>query len=147
RRVAREGAVRFLLADDDTFDDLFDQWLHLHAARWRARGQPGVLAIGAVQAFHRTAARNFLQSGMLRLYGLQLSGRTIGCLYGVQHRRRTYFYLSGFDPRYKQLSPGVLLLAHAVEAAMQEGSHAFDFLRGREPYKYAWGARDHANYV
>jgi CelD/BcsL family acetyltransferase involved in cellulose biosynthesis len=35
-----------------------------------------------------------------------------------------------------------LALGHAIEAAKAEGAASFDFLRGREPYKYAWGARD-----
>jgi CelD/BcsL family acetyltransferase involved in cellulose biosynthesis len=29
-----------------------------------------------------------------------------------------------------------------MRCAVLEGAQTFDFLRGAEPYKYAWGARD-----
>ena len=34
------------------------------------------------------------------------------------------------------------MLGHAVERAIGEGFREVHFLRGREPYKYAWGAVD-----
>ncbi len=57
-----------------------------------------------------------------------------------------YYYLGGFDPDYAALSPGALLVGHAIEAAVREGAVAFDFLRGREAYKRRWGARDTPTY-
>ncbi|HPU25822.1 MAG TPA: GNAT family N-acetyltransferase [Phycisphaerae bacterium] len=53
--------------------------------------------------------------------------------------RRLYYYLGGFDPEYGRLSPGKLLVAHALEQAIGEGMRGFDVLRGREDYKYEWG--------
>jgi CelD/BcsL family acetyltransferase involved in cellulose biosynthesis len=35
-----------------------------------------------------------------------------------------------------------VLVGCAIEAAAEEGAREFDFLRGREAYKYRWGARD-----
>jgi Acetyltransferase (GNAT) domain len=51
-------------------------------------------------------------------------------------------YLTGFDPALAQLSPGRLLVARALERAGDDGAFELDFLRGREPYKYEWGAVD-----
>ena len=42
-------------------------------------------------------------------------------------------------------SPGTLLIAYALEDAVSRGDSEFDFLRGNEPYKYRWGARDRFN--
>ena len=36
-------------------------------------------------------------------------------------------------------------LTTAMTAAIEEGLRTFDFLRGAEPYKYRWGARDRWN--
>lgn len=33
-------------------------------------------------------------------------------------------------------------MADAIEEAMREAARRFDLLRGREPYKYLWGATD-----
>jgi CelD/BcsL family acetyltransferase involved in cellulose biosynthesis len=50
--------------------------------------------------------------------------------------------LCAFDPAFERLSPGKLAFLHAIEAAIAEGCDTFDLLRGDEPYKYDWGARD-----
>jgi len=39
---------------------------------------------------------------------------------------------------------GRALVGRAIELAVDEGASCFDFLRGAEPYKYRWGARDQA---
>jgi CelD/BcsL family acetyltransferase involved in cellulose biosynthesis len=105
-----------------------------------------VLAHPAVERFHRAAARGLLRLGALRLYVLRVAGRAIAAHYGFSHRRRAYYYLGGFDPEFKAASPGTLLIGHAVERALLDGAQEFDFLRGRESYKYLWGAAERATY-
>ena len=62
---------------------------------------------------------------------------------GYHAAGRTIFYLSGFDPAFARYSPGKLVVAHAIEQAItRDAARAFDFLRGAEAYKYAWGAVD-----
>ena len=56
-----------------------------------------------------------------------------------------YYYLSGYDPELDKLSPGTLIIAHAVECAVREGATTFDFLRGAEEYKTSWGAKPRMN--
>jgi CelD/BcsL family acetyltransferase involved in cellulose biosynthesis len=146
-RAERQGELRWERADERSLEEIFGALLRLHGARWAARGEPGVLASGAVQAAHRASLPGLLRSGVLRLHALRLDGAVIAALYALADRpgggdRRVYFYLGGFDPAYAALSPGALLLGHAIEAAAREGAVAFDFLRGREAYKLRWGARD-----
>jgi CelD/BcsL family acetyltransferase involved in cellulose biosynthesis len=38
------------------------------------------------------------------------------------------------------------MFAHGIAQALGEGARAVDFLRGRERYKYFWGARERACY-
>jgi CelD/BcsL family acetyltransferase involved in cellulose biosynthesis len=44
-------------------------------------------------------------------------------------------YNSGFAPERAALSPGLVLLAHAIRDAIARGRSRFDFLRGEERYK------------
>jgi CelD/BcsL family acetyltransferase involved in cellulose biosynthesis len=99
-----------------------------------------------VQRFHREAARAMLRAGMLRLYALLVAGRLAAVLYGFRDRRRFYYYLAGFDPALGKVSPGTLVVGHAIEEAAREGAGDFDFLRGQEAYKYLWGAQEQCNY-
>lgn len=141
------GAPRWESAAAETLGPLFDALLRLHAARWESRGEAGVLASPAVRAAHRAALPALLEAGLLRLHALRLGDEIVAALYALadppgRSERRLYFYLSGFDPALERLSPGMLLVGHAIEAAIGEGLAVADFLRGQERYKYLWGARD-----
>lgn len=146
RRVSTLGEVVIDCADEHSFAELLDTFVNLHEARWRTNNMPGVLCDVNVQSFHRDAATGFLASGALRLYALRINGRIIASLYGFHHAARTYYYLGGFDPEFKQYSPGTLLVAHAITEAIRERAREFDFLRGREDYKYRWRAVDRIIY-
>ncbi|HEX6534302.1 MAG TPA: GNAT family N-acetyltransferase [Gemmatimonadaceae bacterium] len=145
-RAGRMGDVRFVMADEENLSELLEALFRLHEARWADRGAAGVLADETVRAFHAEAALELLRLGALRLYALRIDGRIIGVHYGFADRRRAYYYIGGFAPEYGMVSPGVLLVAHALEQAARDGVREFDFLRGRERYKYEWGATDRPSY-
>ncbi len=146
RRLDKVGHARIEMADARTFDEHFESFMRLHRARWAARGQAGVLVGEALESFHRDVASASLASGTLRLLGLRIDGKIEASLYGFADEHRFYFYLHGFNPGIAALSPGTLLIGHAIEQAIEEGAGHFDFLRGREAYKYMWGARGQLNY-
>lgn len=147
KRAAAAGALAWMDAEQDSIGSLFDALLRLHAARWETQGEAGVLASEAVQAAHRAALPALLEAGLLRLQALRLDGAIVAVLYALidppgRPARRVYLYISGFDPMLDRLSPGMLLVGHAIEQAVTEGFAVLDFLRGQERYKYFWGARD-----
>ncbi len=145
RHAAGSGRLRLERADGGPVEQalaIFSDVVRLHTAAWHARGKPGVLADGSVRAFHDNVIRRAHPLGLLDLYRLRLDDRTTAAYYGFRDARRAYYYLSGFDPAFSALSPGTLVVAAALEAALGRGASAFDFLRGREAYKYRWGARD-----
>jgi CelD/BcsL family acetyltransferase involved in cellulose biosynthesis len=146
RRAERLGGLDIRSIDGGKIDEFLDVLFLLHGVRWRSRdAQPGVLSDAAVRAFHRNALPRLGRTGIARLYELRIGGSIAGCYYGFFDRGRAYAYIGGFDPCYATVSPGALLLAHAIEAAQREGGAEFHFLRGREAYKYEWGAVDHWN--
>jgi len=144
-RSAALGDVEIDCADLDTIDAVMDELFLLHEKRWRSRGEDGVCADPAVQAFHRDAARALADCGMLRLYRLSIGDRIAAVYYGFTHRVHSYAYLGGFDPELTRLSPGAQILQYALAEAIAEGAREFQFLRGGESYKYAWGAVDRWN--
>ncbi|WP_437800801.1 GNAT family N-acetyltransferase [Sorangium sp. So ce693] len=141
KRLARAGDLRLDVADAASVDELIEALFANHKARWRSRGEGGVLD-EALRPFHREAARALCARGALRLFGLRLDGRIIASLYGFAERGGLASYITGFDPELAWYSPGLVMLASAIEHAAREGARTVDFLRGREPYKYDWGAVD-----
>jgi CelD/BcsL family acetyltransferase involved in cellulose biosynthesis len=144
-RADRAGGWTVVRTGENTLGEVLDTLIALHAARWQARGEPGVLADPHVRAFHRLAAPGLLSAGVLRLAALRLRGRIAGVIHALLSPGRICFYLAGFDPEAAFESPGTLLLGHMIEEAAREGRREAHFLRGDEAYKHAWGAVDRRN--
>jgi CelD/BcsL family acetyltransferase involved in cellulose biosynthesis/glycosyltransferase involved in cell wall biosynthesis len=142
RRLQRTARLSVERATAASLESDLQALFRLHTARWSDRGEPGVLADDDVQAFHRAAARGLLDRGWLQLYVLRVNGSTVAAYYGWQARGRAVYYIGGFDPEWSSLSPGGQLVEHALREAVREGARELDLLRGGEPYKYGWGARD-----
>lgn len=125
--------------------DALDLLVALHARRWTRSGQPGVLAAPEVREFHRRVVAEPRTAEFLRLYVVRIGGAPAAVLYGFLHGSRFYAYLIGVDPDYAFESPGTIAVEHVIADAIGDGAREFHFLRGREPYKYSWGAGDRWN--
>jgi CelD/BcsL family acetyltransferase involved in cellulose biosynthesis len=142
KHAAATGGVLFETITEEALDGAMDDLFRLHALRWQARGACGLCGDPAVQGFHRAAAAALSAAGMLRLHRMSIDGAALAVCYGFAAKGSAYDYLNGFDPSQSRLSPGMLIISYAVERACAEGAAHFDFLRGAEGYKYAWGAVD-----
>jgi len=145
RSLERLGAVTYEEATPANVEELLAALYDLHARRWALRDLPGVLGDDVVQSFHGAVAPGMLAAGALRMYAVRIDSRIVAVFYGFAHHRTVYYYLSGYEPELERLSIGTLLVAHAIEEAVRAGATTFDFLRGAEEYKYAWGATDRMN--
>jgi len=143
RRAARLHHLTFRVPSGVAeAEELFAGLARLHTERWNLRGEPGALAHEAVRRFHGLVIRAMWQTGLLRIFGLDVEGILAAVVYGFSVHGRMVFYLGAFDPSRASLSPGALLIAFAIERVLAEGGTVFDFLRGRESYKYRFGAVD-----
>lgn len=141
RRLEREGAVVELVAAEDAADAARDLE-RLHAMRWREEGEEGVLADDLAARHLRVAIAELARDGLLRMHRLRRGKESVAILFAMRGGRSTCFYLSGFDPAWSKLSPGNALVGAAIARAAAEGCTEFDFLRGKEDYKYRWGATE-----
>ena len=139
-RAERLGGVEEHLAAAGEINEALDALFALHAARWAAAGETGVLADANVQAFHRAFAPALAQAGVLRLSLVRHEGRIVAVLYGFADASRWHSYVIGIDMTVPGQSFGTLAFATLIEAAAGADAREFHFLRGEEPYKYMWGA-------
>jgi CelD/BcsL family acetyltransferase involved in cellulose biosynthesis len=93
-----------------------------------------------MERFFRAIAADLAREGWLRLWFLEADGAPLAACLCLEYGGSVGLYNSGFDPERGALSPGIVLLAHVVKDAIERGLARFDFLRGEEPYKYAFGA-------
>jgi len=137
RRLANDG-VRFEWVGPGQVDEgVLAALFELHAGGRRAS------SFAAEQlAFHR---RLVASAGAQRGPAAVVARRgqeIVGVLYGFWWRETFAAYQSGWDRRYARDALGNVLVLHALERAADHGARTFDFLRGTEPYKYRFGARD-----
>jgi CelD/BcsL family acetyltransferase involved in cellulose biosynthesis len=142
RLAAQEGGTRVERADMVSCGRIFEALAELHGSRWEQRGLPGLLAGDADRGFHREVIEGFAARGTLALYSLSIGEQIVAVSYGFYEGRDLLFYLGGFDMRWAHCGPSILLRGAVLEDAIRRGCERFDFLRGREPHKYAWGAED-----
>jgi CelD/BcsL family acetyltransferase involved in cellulose biosynthesis len=144
RKVRRAEAVGELRLDDshDPLADL-EVFIDLHQKRW---GDDGLFPPTAGGAQSRVLFRRLFElfgtDGPLRLAFLSVAGRRIAAGVHFETADGYLYYNAGVDPNARELSPGVLMVYAYVARALASGKSRLDFLRGDEPYKYHWGARD-----
>ena len=141
-RAARRGGLAVECVGRDGIGGFLRELTRLHRARWEEKGGSEALRGELVEGFLAAATPRLQAVGLGRLFLLRLGGNCAGAYYGLSDGRRAYAWLGGFDPQFAHESPGTLLMAHAIEAAVAEGCREFHFLRGRERYKYERGAVD-----
>jgi CelD/BcsL family acetyltransferase involved in cellulose biosynthesis len=136
RQVGEAGCTVQRLEGDAILPHL-PRFFELHRARWESLGQRGV--------FIRSGFTEFLQDlvaapppGVVPVLHALSAKDEVVAAYLVFHCGPTaIYYQAGWDPtsEHSRLSPGLVLMARAIEAAIEAGCTTFDFLRGGEGYK------------
>ena len=119
-------------------DDLQPAWetlVDLHQLRRQSLGQPGCFASRQFADFHRAVTPKLLRNGQLLLHWVEVDGKPVAAEYQLGGNGTVYAYQAGMEPEAADISPGNLANGLVIRRAIESGCHAFDFLRGDEPYK------------
>ncbi len=115
---------------------MFDELVRLHQSHWEGRGEPGACSSASFRDFHRAMIRHYAASGRLWVFGLKHEDRWIALHYDIEAGDTLYYYLSGIDPQSSpKLSPGNLILLHAVDLAARCGLERLDLMAGDYAFK------------
>lgn len=95
----------------------------------------------AMNGFFRQAVAALAADGVAQVGSLELDGKPVAMLLGFDHGDRFYLYNSGYDPACRDLSVGLICKAYGIGETIGRGMR-YDFLKGREVYKYRLGARE-----
>lgn len=141
RRAETAGTVALERSTDPAAD--LEAFIDLHQKRWGDEGLfPATEGGAASRRFFASLFENCMPSGIVELDFLTVGGRRIAAGVILHDRRTVYYYNAGVEPGARDLSPGVVMVARYLQRAIELGRSRFDFMRGNESYKYAWGAVD-----
>lgn len=101
-----------------------------------------------MRAFFVDLAVACAERGWLELVFLRVDGGYAATYLCFVFRNEVQVYNSGYDSAtYGALSPGWVLLARHIEAAIADGRVRYDFMRGTEDYKARFGGKPEPVYV
>ena len=141
RKVDRADRFRIRHTDATTIAADTDRLLELWRTRWQPR--KGDRTLGLVKSF-RTLIMEASKDGSLYFPSLWLGERMLGGLIILTDpvKKAMLFLMTGRDETFSEIPAGLVLHGHAIRHAIGQGIETYDFLRGNEPYKYAFGARE-----
>jgi CelD/BcsL family acetyltransferase involved in cellulose biosynthesis len=144
RRCDRDyhATVRLSATAEDVRRDM-DALVRLHRKRWEDESRSFKSA--RYIEFHHAFAQRLLARGWIRLFVLESPSAPLAVLYCFAYGDRYYYYQAGRDPDFAKHRVGLVIMHHAIEQAIDDGMPLFDFLRGREDYKYMWAVEEAAS--
>jgi CelD/BcsL family acetyltransferase involved in cellulose biosynthesis len=115
---------------------ILDDLIALHQARWTADGADGAFANARFTAFHRELIARLLPDRRVALVRVRRGAELVGCLYGLVEGTRLLFYQSGLR-RYEdnRLKAGVVAHVAFMRACRERALTTYDFLAPAARYK------------
>jgi len=140
RKAEREADVNWYWVGADRLEHGLEVFFELHRA---SHPEKDAFMTPRMEGFFRDVVQMALDRGWLRLAVLRYDGQAVASYLCFDYAGDRLVYNSGFDTTtYGALSPGVVLLGHIIDDAIQNGCRRLDFLQGDERYKYDLGATD-----
>lgn len=145
RRGEAEGEISWYTVNEThNLEEQLDLFLKLMASS--APHKAEFLRDEKNVAFFRRVMPVMFACGWLQLNFLTIDGVPAATYLNFDYNRRVMVYNSGLDQTFLNASPGIVLLAHNIRHAIENGYTVFDFLRGNEEYKYRIGGKDQPIY-
>ena len=94
------------------------------------------------ERFFENISRELIRNESLILHSLILGNKCVAIAYILQSNESFLLYNSGFNPEFSQYSVGLINTAFAIQHAITASGKEFNFLKGKEKYKYHLGAQD-----
>jgi CelD/BcsL family acetyltransferase involved in cellulose biosynthesis len=100
---------------------------------WKTRG---------MAEFFRHVVHRFCKKAWVELNFLNSGDSLIAAILNFLYADEVLFYNVAYDPDYASYSPGFYLFHASIVEAISQKKSCVDFLRGREKYKYDFGAKE-----
>jgi Acetyltransferase (GNAT) domain len=142
RKLEGRDDVRWYLVpptDGEQLEEKMRVFLDLHK---QSGADKAKFMDSQMESYFLDMAHELADTGWLELAILEVDGEPASAYLSFRYGDRLYLYNSGYTQRFASYSAGVALLAYRIHKAILQGVRYFDFLRGDEPYKYDFGAKD-----
>jgi len=140
RRAEESGKnVRWYIVEDETqLDSEIEDFLHL----MRQDPEKAAFLTEVMHSQMKASVHAAFKAGWLQLAFIEIDGEKACGYLNFDYDNKIWVYNSGIDQRFRELSPGWVLLGYLLQWANDHKRREFDFMRGDEDYKYKFGAEN-----
>lgn len=146
RKLWRERDVEFRFAD--TFTDLSAE-LHrgfgVEGSGWKTERGTAISSSERTVRFYMDLAEVYRDRGELRLAWLIVDEQPAAFAFLLLRHGHLYLLKTGYEPRLREYTPGLILNLNIIEACFDRGYVAYELLGDRDPWKlqFATSERSH----
>ena len=137
---SQRGLLYERVNDPEGVRNYIDLFIELHRKNssskrefWQKKG---------MAQFFRTITALFSTNGWIEFNVLYLEEDLAAILLSFVYLDEIHFYNIAFNTKYAPFSPGIYLFNQSIRQAIKDNKRRADFLRGREKYKYYFGAKE-----
>jgi CelD/BcsL family acetyltransferase involved in cellulose biosynthesis len=144
RLIQKSESFECIDATEETFPQLFDEFVSTHQFHWNKLGRPGhYRAWPSAYDFHRALGAIQLRLGRLRFYQLTLNGNCIGYRYAYKFGDTYYCFLYARKEADQQnkIDFARIDFGEMVKRGLAERVKWLDLMRGEYPHKMQIGGQ------
>lgn len=126
RRLSEQGALSYAVAaEPDEIKHDLESFLVMEAAGWKGSQGTALLSDAAAAQFMRQAVAVLAETGSVAIHSLRLDGKPVSMQIIARCGTAAFTWKTAYDERFREFSPGVLLLEDYTNALLADKSIAF----------------------
>ena len=137
RRLYEAGHIRFrVIKSPDEISESMDIFFSLFKA---SRPDKSEFLTPPMLSFFLVLAQRMAKQGFFRMSFLDIDQVPAAGAMCFDYNETIFLYNSGYDPRFRHLSAGLLSKVYSIRYSIEQGRIRYDFLKGNESYKRRLG--------
>ncbi len=129
--------------DLDELPQLLDTAFDVEARSWKTEAGTALAQDAHRAVFYRQYAQAACVEGILRVCFLRIGDRVAAMQLAVEQGGGFWLLKVGYDARFAQCSPGLLLMRDTIRYAVEAGLNSYEFLGRSESWTQVWTKTEH----
>jgi CelD/BcsL family acetyltransferase involved in cellulose biosynthesis len=142
KRLRARGSVRFRMVGPDATpaqrDVAMQSLFRLEASGWKGRAKSAIVSDPVTERFYGRIIANAAKNGALAICELRCNDDLVASKLNLIWNGTMYELKSGINESYRECSPGHLIKAFTIEAAVDMHLRVLDNCGRSDPHKVAW---------
>ncbi len=143
--LEKAGRMNFemLVPRPEDIEPYLKKFIRVESASWKGKGRKALLFNERLRGFYYSYAKAAAARGIMRICFLKVDAGSIAAALAVEESKRLWILKIGYDEKWKQCAPGILLMHEMIRYAFEQGLEAYEFLGNEEPWIRRWTKQVH----